>query len=125
MHGQIYVRTAANAEREYAYDLGARLYLDMKHVYYGIWQNQYVQAHEFLYKNASKFQAHAQLLGLHWDLHRGSLPRCSLSSVWALCSCAVSGRTIKKNKSAMCTDSWHLCGILAATRGRCPMLLFL
>lgn len=67
-------------------------------MYYACWQGRVSPCHAYLYAYGTKWEAHADLLGLPWEMQRGNLPKCSLNSLWALASCAVTGRTLKKTQ---------------------------
>ena len=90
------------------------MFLDFRHLYYAAWHSPKTTSARFLTRAVTKWKHHALLMDLRWGLVRGSLPKCSLDSMWALVSLTVAGRSLRlrqeENMHKLLDAFWLSCG---------------
>ena len=90
------------------------MFQDFRHLYYAAWHSPQTTAAKFLTKAVTRWKHHALLMDLRWGLVRGSLPKRSLDSMWALVSLTVAGRSLRlrqeENMHKLLDAFWLPCG---------------
>ena len=73
---------------------------DLHYVYFGCFINPFESLTHWLGRVSKLgWETHTVSMGFHWSLERGTLPRCSLGTMWALTSLLTSARSLPAEQS--------------------------
>jgi hypothetical protein len=73
---------------------GGRLWLDMTHWYFSIYDSPYESITSFIHRHKSNWQKVCDSAGFHWAMDLGANPQACLATIWAASSELASARSL-------------------------------